>query len=49
MANYDLLEAIGLSDPDGQPTRPTEADYERFKQWVIREHGLAVWIQLQAD
>lgn len=36
-------DEIMRNDPDGQPTRPTEEDYQAFKAWVVGTWGESVW------
>jgi len=39
MANIVQFQAIQQRDPDNWDQEPTEADYEAFKVWVLRNYG----------
>jgi len=40
----DVLRALYHADPDGMETQPTQADYDDFHDWVVRQYGEATFL-----
>lgn len=42
--NKEVLRILLENDPDGKPNRPTEADYDRFREWAIKRFGVTAYL-----